>query len=265
MEFVWVDGVRQPMEEAAWGKVAETFFGMGYRTTLPVVEDIASPVKFHRGLVEKLASALGRPLDRAPWDFIEAGNFPAGSALEVIGGWPSPGVAFGEAAGHTPWSAIAAIEPAAHDAAHAAGVSLPWAFNSASPLVNLPTLSRLEDDQAARHLQEVAADIGLWWNSARHLTGSTAGVPLIHTGRRSWVFPDRSAGIVSSWAFFNIASTLSAMPEAITVDVLRDSRAVAFISGTGAVTVLDSLDGHDLVPDREAVMTLLTTRLIFIH
>ena len=91
----------------------------------------------------ELASTLGRPFDRAPWEFIEAGNFPAGSALEVVGGWPSPGVAVGEAAGDTPSSAISVIEPAPHDASHAAGVSLPWTSNSASPFVSLPPSSRL--------------------------------------------------------------------------------------------------------------------------
>lgn len=264
MEFVWNDGMRQPVEEEAWDRMASTFFGVGYRTTLPVVDPMADPVNFHRNLAEKLASTLGRPFDRTPWDFIEAGNFPVGSALEIVGGWPSPGVSFGEPAGQTPWTAVARIAPAPHDAAYGPGASLPWKSNSMSPLASLPALSRLEDEQASRHLLEVGATVGLWWNAAEHLTGSTAGVPLLQSGRRSWVFPDRNAGIVSNWAFFSIASALGAMPESITADVLCASRAVAFVSGKGAVTVLDSLDGQDLTPDREHVMKLLTTRLWFL-
>ena len=113
-------------------------------------------------------------------------------------------------------------------------------------------------------MREAGAGVGLWWNTAAHLTGSTAGVPLLQTGKRSWVFPDRSAGIVSSWVFFKIANALSAMPEAITADLVRSSKAVAFVTGTGAVTVVDSLDGSELPPDREQVLTLLTTRLRFL-
>jgi hypothetical protein len=104
----------------------------------------------------------------------------------------------------------------------------------------------------------------VWWNAAEHMTGSSVGVPLVQTGKRSWVFPDRNAGIVSGWAFFNIASALSAMPEAITLDTIRSSKAVAFVSATGAVTVLDSIDGQPLMADREQVMTLLIARLRFL-
>lgn len=264
MEFVWVDGIRQPVEEEAWEQTAGTFFGIGYRTTFPVIDAITEPINFHRGLAEKLAATLRRPFDLAPWDFIEAGNFPVGTALEVVGGWPSPGVAFGEDAGQTPWSVIAPVPPAAHDAAYGAGVSLPWTSNPTSPLAGLPTLTRLEDEQAERHLHETGAAVGLWWNTARHLTGSTAGVPLVQTGKRSWVYPDRSASIVPSWAFFNIANALSAIPEPITTAVLDSSQTVAFVAGTGGVTVLSSLDGRDLTPDREQVLNLLTTRLKFL-
>ena len=77
----------------------------------------------------------------------------------------------------------------------------------------------------------------------QQLSGSTAGVPLVQTGRRSWVFPDRNVGIVSSRAFLNTASALAATPEGITADVLRKSNLVAFVSGTGAVTVLTPLTG----------------------
>ena len=264
MEFVWVDGIRQPVEDEVWDQTAATFFGIGYRTTFPVVKAVAEPVNFHRNLAEKLAGVLRRPFDRAPWDFIEAGNFPGGTALEVVGGWPSPGVAFGEHAGQTPWSAIAPVPPAAHDATYGAGVSLPWTSNPTSPLAGLPTLTRLEEEQADRHLHETGAAVGLSWNTAQHLTGSTAGVPLVQTGKRSWVYPDRSASIVSNWTFFTIANALSATPEAITTDVVHASRAVAFVSGNGGVTVLNSLDRRDLAPDREQVLNLLTTRLRFL-
>jgi hypothetical protein len=66
MEFVWVDGIRQPVEDDDWQQTASTFFGMGYRTAFPVVENIADPVGFHRNLVEKLAATLGRSFDRGP-------------------------------------------------------------------------------------------------------------------------------------------------------------------------------------------------------
>lgn len=264
MDFVWVDGIRRPVHEDDWQEAALTFFGMGYRTTLPVVGNIADPVNFHRILAEKLASTLGRSFDPAPWDFIECGNFPTGSALEVVGGWPSPGAPLGEPPGDTPWSAIAQIAPAAHDATYGAGVSLPWMSSSSSPLASLPVLSRLEDDQASRHVRDAGAAVGLWWNAAAHLTGSTVGVPVVQTGKRSWIFPDRSAGSVSSWAFFNVANALSAMPHLITLEAIRSSKAVAFVSGTGAVTVLESIDGWPLTSDREHVMTLLTTRLRFL-
>jgi hypothetical protein len=264
MELVWVDGIRQPLEEDEWHQTAATFFGIGYRTTLPVVANVAEPVNFHRNLAEKLATTLGRPFDRAPWEFIEAGNLPTGAAVEVVGGWPSPGVSFGEPAGNTPWSAIAQIAPAAHDATYGSGVSLPWTSNPISPLAGLPVLSRLEDEQASRHVRNAGAAVGLWWNDAEHLTGSTVGVPLVQTGKRSWIYPDLGAGIVSSWAFFNIANALSAMPDAITLEAVRSSKAVAFVSGTGAVTVLESIDGQPVTADREQVLALLTTRLRFL-
>ncbi|MFC6287587.1 hypothetical protein ACFP3Q_14465 [Nocardioides sp. GCM10027113] len=252
------------MDDEIWNQNAATFFGLGYRTSLPVIEDMEEPVNFHRGLAAKLASALGRTFDPAPWDFIEAGNLPAGGAVEVVGGWPSPGVATGGGPGDTPWSAITQVAPAAHDASYGAGVSLPWPSNPLSALAGLPTLSRLEDQQAERHVQDIGAAVGLWWSTAEHLTGSTAGVPMIQTGRRSWIFPDRSAGTTPSWVFFNIANALSAVPGAITIDAIRSSKAAAFITGTGAVTVIETLDGTDLAPDREQVLTLLTTRLRFL-
>lgn len=264
MELVWVDGLRSPVKEEAWERTAATFYGVGYRTNLPVVENMSEPVSFHRNLAEKLASTLERPLDRSPWDFIEAGNFPVGSAIEVVGGWPSPGVAFGEPAGDTAWTAIAPIAPSAHGATFVDSVSLPWKSNPMSPMAGLPTLSRLEDYQAARHVKAAHAKVGLWWNAANHLTGSTAGVPLVQQGRRSWIFPSRIVGIVSSWVFFNIANALSAMPEIITMDTLRGSRATVCISGTGDVSVLNSIDGQPLTSDREQVLELLTTRLRFL-
>lgn len=264
MDFVWVDGLRHPVDEEAWDETAATFFGVGYRTRLPVVETIAEPVNFHRVPAQMVASTLGRTFDSAPWDVIETGNSLVGSALEVVGGWPSANAATGIGSDTLAWTAIVPVAPAAHDATYGAGVSLPWTYNSGSPLAGLPSLSRLEEEQAARHLREVGASVGLWWNVSSHLASSTAGVPLVQTGRHSWVYPDRSAGIVSSWAFFNIATTLSAMPEAITADLLSASTAIAFVSETGGITVLDTLDGRPQVADREQVLTLLTTRLGFL-
>lgn len=263
MDLVWIDGLRQTVDEATWGDAAARFLGLGYRTRLPVVDDMAGPVNFHRGLAQKVASTLSGPFDPTPWAFIEAGNFTVGSALEVVAGWPSAGPFPGDMSSHS-WTAVASVAPAAHDATHGEGVSLPWTYNSDSPLAGLPTLSALDEHQAARHLRAVRATVGLWWNGSAHLVSSTTGVPLVHVGGRAWVYPDRSAGIVSSWAFFQIATAVSALPAAITADMLETSKVIAFVSETGGITVLDSLDGRALVAIRELVLSLLSTRLGFL-
>jgi hypothetical protein len=261
LEFVWVDGLRQSVSQEMWDETASTFFGLGYRTILPVVKEIQEPVNFHRNLAAQVANALGRPFDKAPWEFIESGNVPVGSAVEVVGSWPTNPDQPNDSALCMAWSAISPVAPAPHDAAYLSGVSLPWSYNSASPLSGLPTLSRLEESQAIRHLENVGAGVGLWWNNNGYLAGSTHGAPLVQIGKRSWVFPDRGSGMVSNWVFFNVASLLGATPSLLTREMLTDGGAVVFIDGSGSATALDSLDGEPLELDKDVVLTLLTTSL----
>ncbi len=261
MNLVWVAGTRTPVTEGDWADTAATFLGAGYRMMLPIVPDRDGPVRFHRKLAQKVALTLGARFDPAPWQYLATNAVPVGAVVEVIGGWPSTGPPEARLDDSPPWTAIVELAPAPHDAAYRRGVTLPWASNPHSPTTGLPMLSRLDEQQAGRYLRKVGATVGLWMNTTGNLSGSTAGVPLIPTGKRSWVFPDRSAGIVSNWVFWALADALSALPQSITADVLGSTGTVAAISGAGAVTVLTSLDDHELSPDHERVLDLLAARL----
>lgn len=264
MDFVWVNGQRREIDDDHWHEAAAGFWGLGFRTRLPVTKRMSDPVRFHQGLAEVIASRLGRTFDPTPWRFVEGEHFPAGIALEIVGGWPSADPTAPAAADAPAWTAVSLVRQAAHDATYGAGVALPWVYDASSPLSGLPTLSRMDDSQAARHLVEVGASVGLWWNASPELVASTAGVPLIQVGRRSWVYPRRGASFTPSWAFHNVAMSLSAMPEEITEDLIGSSRAVTFISDIGDVTVLDTLNGRPLAVDRDLVLTLLASRLDFL-
>ncbi|MGL5825978.1 MAG: hypothetical protein ACRCYU_14380 [Nocardioides sp.] len=264
IEHVWIDGLRTPVEEDDWANAAASFMGRGYRTSFPLTTDVAEPANFHRQMALRVANTFGLGLDEAPWDFVTNGNLPPGSAIEIVSGWrpTRDSTASGDPTGPaTAWTAVARVESAPHDSLRADAVSLPWAYNSQSPLAGMPLLSRVEDDQARRHLREVGADLGLWWNADGQLADSTHGTPLVRVGQRSWAFPHRSASSPSSWIFFNIASLLGAIPTRLTSEALEASSAVVFIDSIGKITVLKSLNGAAKVLDREAELTVLSTRL----
>ncbi len=61
-----------------------------------------------------------------------------------------------------------------------------------SPLAGPPTISTPEATLAARHLTEVGAEVGLWWNHRGELCTSTAG-PLLVELADGWVKPDPRA------------------------------------------------------------------------
>lgn len=262
-ELVWIDGVRTPTDDATWAQAAAGFFGRGYRTSFPVTDEVPPALNFHRQMCERLATLLGQELDRAPWQFLEVEGFARGAAVEVVGGWRNAGkdLTLEPSSATISWTAIGRLGDASHDATRGAGVTLPYVYNSQSRLAGLPVVSRLEDDQAARYVSGAGADIGLWWTANGQLAASTQGAPLVQVGPHSWVFPERSAAMRSSWIFYNIASHLGSVPMRITEETLGECRTVAFIDSIGKVAVLTSLDDRPLTPDREGELAILTTRL----
>lgn len=220
----WHDGAE--VAEADWAAAAASFLGGGYRVVVPVVPDA---VAFAREQARRTFDVLGIGWDEAPWAAV-----PGSVPVEISGGASYDAVRRGYGA---PWTRVAPLQMPASSTRDAVAVDLPWDWSSDSPLAGLPTISALEATLAARHLADVGADAGLWWNHRDELCTSTAG-PLLVELADGWVQPDPSAGAVPSWTGERAAVSRGARPTPITRPLLRSARSVLAVDPLGTISTL---------------------------
>lgn len=248
----WHDGQLRDLTLEQWSQTVTQFLGCGFRVRVPASTSGSDPLNYARGAALRVADAFAQPLDQIAWDAIATlkGSFV------VEGGWEYwPGEAMG-----APWTRVAAGGRTHSEARIVQAVRLPWAWSSDGATAKLPMISTIEAGQAERHLRTVGAGMGLWFNHRDELCMSTSGPVLVQTGKRSWTFPGRQAGLVSNWAFFEIANRLGALPATITSTELAESRAVCAVSDLANIYLIESID--DLVSslDPEQVATLMQVR-----
>lgn len=220
----WHDGAE--VAEADWAAAAASFLGGGYRVVVPVVPDA---VAFAREQARRTFDVLGIGWDEAPW-----AAAPGSVPVEISGGASYDAVRRGYGA---PWTRVAPMPLPTTSTRDAGAVDLPWAWSSDSPLAGLPTISTLEASLAARHLADVGAEVGLWWNHRDELCTSTAG-PLLVELADGWARPDPRAGAVPNRAWAQAAASRDARPTPITRPLLRTARSVLAVDPLGTLTTL---------------------------
>lgn len=248
----WHDGVvvDSPLEE--WSVTVAQFMGCGFRVRVPAT-DGSDAMNHARGSAQRVAEAFSQSLDPAAWDAIA--TLPGPYVVE--GGWsyvPGRPVEGG-------WTRVALGGRTHREARIARAARLPWAWSSGSPTASLPMMSTIEAGMAERHLRDAGQEVGLWFNTQDELCMSTVGPVLVQSGKRSWLFPDRNAGLISNWAFFEVATRLSARPAKITASEIDQALAICAISDLANVHLFESIDGEVVPLDPYQVGSLMQARL----
>lgn len=248
----WHGGRELRSSSVEWAATVSKFMGCGFRVGVPSAAIRSGPVGYAQESAERVADALSTSLDEAAWDDVARTRPP----FVVEGGWEyRADGSFGP-----PWTRVAP-----GGVTHVAGGTvrssrLPWTWNSESATAGLSTISTMEADRAERHLKEVGAELGLWFNHREELCMSTAGPLLVKTGMRSWAIPDGGAGLVCNWAFSGVVSLLAPVRRPITLDVLQGSVAVCVVSDLANVLLVKSHGDVSVDFEPDEVAELLDAR-----